>query len=84
MAMGSCFTPRMQRCSHCSSCGQTRPHTAGKLVVSLSLAMAPAGSPSPISLMNAPMSMPTGQPSTHLGFLHWMHRLASIMAMSSS
>ena len=24
------------------------------------------------------MSTPTGQPSTHLGFLHWMQRFASV------
>src|SRR5665811_1561890 len=84
MATGSCFTPRTQSCSHCSSWGQTRPQTAGKLVVSLSLAMAPAGSPAAIILTTAGMSMPTGQPRTHLGFLHSRHRLASSMAMSMS
>src|SRR5665647_1949622 len=82
MATGSCFTPRTQSISHCSSCGQTRPQTAGKLVVSLSLAMAPAGSPAWMSWTKAGMSMPTGQPSTHLGFLHSRQRLASSMSMS--
>src|SRR5665647_716546 len=84
MATGSCFTPRTQSISHCSSCGQTRPQTAGKLVVSLSLAMAPAGSPAWMSWTKAGMSMPTGQPSTHLGFLHSRQRLASSMAISMS
>src|SRR5450759_1830220 len=84
MATGSCFTPRTQSCSHCSSWGQTRPQTAGKLLVSLSLAMAPAGSPAAIILTTAGMSIPTGQPRTHLGFLHSRQRLASSMAMSMS
>ena len=35
MATGSPFTPRMQLPSHCVSCGQTRPQTAGNEDVSL-------------------------------------------------
>ena len=34
--------------------------------------------------MNPGMSMPTGQPSMHFGFLHWMQRLASASAASRS
>ena len=68
--------------SHWVSCGQTRPHTAGRAVCSLSLSAAATGSPLEICQMNAGMSMLTGQPSTHGGFLHWRQREASSRAMS--
>src|SRR5512137_50632 len=82
MATGSHFLPRTQSFSHWSSWGQTLPQTAGRQFVSLIFRAAPMKSPSATSWMKAGMSMSTGHPDTQPGFLHWMHRLASSMAVS--
>src|SRR5512137_480730 len=82
MATGSHFLPRTQSFSHWSSWGQTLPQTAGRQFVSLIFRAAPMKSPSATSWIKAGMSMSTGHPDTQPGFLHWMQRLASSMAVS--
>ena len=82
MATGSSFFPTIQSFSHWSSCGQTLPHTAGRLLRSFSLRAAPAKSPSAISAMKAGISISTGHPSRHFGFLHCRQRRASSCASS--
>ena len=83
MATGSPFLPSTQFLSHCSSCGQTRPQTAGSAFVRLIFLMPAAQSPSAMQSMKPGMSMPTGQPSTHPGFLQARQRAASWRARSS-
>ena len=80
IASGSPFLPRMQSFSHCSSCGQTRPQTAGSAFFSLMVRMPAAKSPSATSPTKPGMSIPTGQPSTHPGFLQRRQREASSRA----
>jgi hypothetical protein len=82
IATGSHFFPRMQSFSHWSSCGQTLPQTAGRQFVSLIFRAAPRKSPSATSWTKPGMSKSTGHPDTEPGFLHWMQRLASSMAVS--
>ena len=75
MATGSPFLPSTQLLSHCSSCGQTRPQTAGRALVCLTVRIAAAKSPSATQPMKPGMSMPTGQPSTQPGFLQARQRV---------
>ena len=72
----------MQRLSHCFSCGQTRPQTAGRADVSFNTLAAARNWPRSIFLMNDGMLMLTGQPSTQVGFAQSRHRLASVSAIS--
>ena len=83
-ASGSPLLPSRHSFSHWSSCGQTRPQTAGSAFFSRISRAAPAKSPAATSLTNPGMSTPTGQPSTHAGFLHCRQRLASATASSLS
>jgi len=80
---GSSFLLRMQTISHCVSWGQTRPQIAGRMLVSFILRILPRTSPLAKSPMKPGISMPTGQPGMHNGFLHWMQRDASITAVSN-
>src|SRR5665647_296597 len=68
--------------SHWSSCGQTRPHTAGSALVSRTFLAAPRKSPSATRPRNEGMSMLTGHAPRQPGFLHMMQRAASIIAVS--
>ncbi len=81
-ATGWSFFPTIHTCSHWSSWGQTRPHIAGRLFRSFSFRAEPIKSPSLISLIKAGISISTGHPSMHLGFLHWRQRLDSSWANS--
>ena len=83
MATASPFLPSTQPRSHCSSCGQTRPHTAGRALVCFTVRMPAANSPSATYPTNAGMSTPTGQPATHPGFLQARQRAASSRASSA-
>ncbi len=80
MAMGAPFFPRTHRLSHWTSWGQTRPHIPGRLFLALIVETASTISPSRTALIKAGISIPTGQPSIHLGFLHWRHLSASSAA----
>ena len=68
--------------SHCFSCGQTRPQTAGSALVSFSVLAASRNSPRSMFLMKRGMSIPTGQPSVHPGLAQSKQRLASVSACS--
>ena len=83
IATGSPFFPKMQTFSHWSSCGQTRPHTAGRPFVSFNFHAASIKCPSAISLINSGILTSTGQPPPQPGFLHWIQRVASMIAVSS-
>ncbi len=82
MATGSCLTPVTQTFSHWSSCGQTRPQMAGRVLSFLMIARASSKRWSWMACTKAGMSMPTGQPEMHLGFLHARQRSASATASS--
>ncbi len=71
------FFARTQRPSHWISCGQTRPVTHGSALSASIDAAADWMSPSCRNLMKRGMSTRTGQPSMHVGTLHWRHRSAS-------
>ena len=68
----------------CTSCGHTRPVTAGRLLSPRKISAAAATSPSASLPINPGISIPTGQPSTHLTFLHCKQRLASSIAVARS
>ena len=74
-ATGFCFTPIIHTFSHCSSCGHTRPHTAGRALSSLRILAASEKFSSAIAWMNCGILTRTGHPSIHFGFLHWIHLL---------
>ena len=59
---GPCDLPDHADPSHCSSCGQTRPQTAGSALSSLMRARRASGSRPRRPAMKAGMSTPTGQP----------------------
>ncbi|OAV63369.1 hypothetical protein Barb4_05283 [Bacteroidales bacterium Barb4] len=67
----------MQRLSHCFSCGQTRPHTAGSALVSFNTLAASANCPTSIHLIKEGMLMFTGQPSMQVGLAQSRQRCAS-------
>ena len=81
--MGTPLTPKTHFSIHWISWGQTLPQMAGRLFFSLIFLIASPVLPSFMNSMKAGMSMFTGQPSTHLGTLHWRHRSASTRACSS-
>ena len=83
MATGSPFFPRTQNFSHWSSCGQTRPQTAGRALSALIIRAAPMKSPSRMRRMNSGIFTSTGQPSRQGAFLHCRQRPASICAVST-
>ena len=68
---------------HWTSCGQTRPQTAGSREFSLMISRALANSPSAMAPTKSRMLMRTGQPSTHGALRHCRHRIASSRACSS-
>ena len=80
---GSPFMPRTQRLSHCVSCGQTRPHTAGRLESFDITSYAPSMSPSRNLAIKSGILIPTGHPPTQAGDLHPRQRAASFAAASS-
>ncbi len=82
MATGSSLLPMMQVASHCTSCGQTRPQTAGSALESFRIRYDSGISLRARAPMNPGMSISTGQPGTHLGFLHCRQRSASRNAIS--
>ena len=82
MATGSPFRPTTHLTSHCVSCGHTRPQTAGRALTSRMRSAASSNLPSATSFTNPGMSMPTGHPAMHRGFLHRRHRAASACACS--
>ena len=68
MATASCPAFKCVHCdSHCFSCGQTRPHTAGKALVSFRVFAASRNSPRSMFLMNLGILIPTGQPFMQVG-----------------
>ena len=69
--------------SHCFSCGQTRPQTAGRALVFFSTRAASRNSPRSIFLMNPGILIPTGHPCIHDGLAQSRQRLASVSACSS-
>ena len=73
----------MHFASHCFSCGHTRPHTAGKALVSFSTLAASRNSPRSMFLMKVGIWIPTGQPSIQVGFAQSRHRSASAIACSA-
>ena len=75
--------PIVQNFWHCFSCGQTRPHTAGRSDVLRMIFSAVAKSPSAAAARKPGMSIATGQPCMH-GFVgHWRQRDASVFAISA-
>src|SRR5208283_2934072 len=84
MAIGAPLPLRRQPPSHCSSCGQTRPETAGSKFFLLIILIAAAKSPSATHLTKLGISTSTGHFDTHFGFLQFRQRLASPRAISSS
>ena len=83
MATGWCFILRWIHCdSHCFSCGQTRPQTAGRDEDSLMIAAAPRMSPVSRVLINPGMLIFTGHPCTQVGFLQLRQRWDSVIACS--
>ena len=84
MATASCPAFKCVHCdSHCFSCGQTRPHTAGRALVSFRVFAASRNSPRSMFLMNLGILIPTGQPFMQVGLGQSRQRLASVMACSS-
>ena len=83
MATGSPRLPRMQFASHCVSCGQTRPVTAGSALSESRLSAAALMFPSARKLMKRGMLTITGQPCTQCAFLHLRQRCASSIANCS-
>ena len=63
--------------SHWLSWGQTLPHTAGRQFFSLSFRMPPLKSPFTMKEIKSGISISTGHPVLHRGFLHCKQRLAS-------
>jgi len=77
MATGAPFLCSRHSTSHCSSCGQTLPHTAGRQFFAFRILMAPLKSSSAIHFTNPGISISTGQPLTHSDFLQSRHLRAS-------
>ena len=82
MPTGSPLMPRTHLHSHWLSCGHTRPQIAGRLLVDLRIACAPAMSPSLIFWIKDGICTPTGQPETQGMFLQFRQRSASPLAIS--
>jgi hypothetical protein len=75
--------PRVQSAWHWTSCGQTRPHTAGRRLVSLMMSTAALKSPSRSFRMKPGMLTATGHPLTQGAFLQFRQRSASSIAWLS-
>ena len=84
MATGLNFAPTTQVASHCDSCGQTRPHTAGSALDVFRIWYERLMSRFCRAAMKPGISMPTGQPGTQRGFLQRRQRSASCSAPSRS
>ncbi len=84
IATGWSFLPTMQVASHWLSCGHTRPQTAGRALLSLRTRYAVFRSRRAVAAMKAGMSIPTGHPGTHRGFLQPRQRSDSAIAWSSA
>ena len=69
MATGSPFLPRIQRDSHCTSCGQTLPQIAGRLFLSFMIRTAFAISPERTASINSGIETSTGTAFHAFGFL---------------
>src|SRR4030042_1049663 len=65
MAIGAPFLDSVHTCSHCDSCGQTRPHMPGKAFLPFITLTDSGMSLSRIAFMNSGISTFTGQPTTH-------------------
>ena len=84
MATAGSFIFRwMHWLSHCFSCGQTRPQTAGSAEVLFNTRAALRNSPRSMFLMNDGMLMLTGHPCIHVGLAQSRQRRASVMACSA-
>ena len=70
---GSPLIPNTHLPSHWLSCGQTLPQTAGKALYFATSFAASSNSPFFIYPIKLGMSIDTGHPSTHLGFLQPKH-----------
>ena len=70
--------------SHCVSCGQTRPQTAGSDELAEIILYASSNSPVFTLAINSGMDIFTGQPATHGLFLQFKHLVASATAVFSS
>ena len=77
------FIPRTHFDSHCVSCGQTLPQTAGRELVSVIILYAPSKSPSATRAINSGICTATGHPATHGRVLQLRQRFASSIACSS-
>ena len=77
------FLLNMHTCSHCVSCGHTRPHTAGRALSVFISFIALSKSPSATYFRKTGILTSTGQPFMHEGFLHWIQRFASSIACFS-
>ena len=76
MRTGLLFLPTTQAPSHRRSCGQSRPHISGMVLVSWNTSAAPITSPFS-SFQKAPgMSFPTGHATWQGAAGHWMQRSA--------
>ena len=75
--------PLIHTPSHCVSCGQTLPHTAGSELDCAITSDAPSISPFNISCIKAGIFIDTGQPCIHFAFLQLKHLAASAIASSS-
>ena len=82
MPTGSPLMPRTHLDSHCVSCGQTRPQTAGSEDCLFRISNAPSMSPLATFSMKAGMSICTGQAVTQGLFLQCRQRRASSTAIS--
>ena len=68
--------------SHCFSCGQTRPQTAGRALVSFKVLAASKNSPRSIFLIKVGILIFTGHPCIQVGFGQSRQRSASCIACS--
>ena len=91
IATGGCFVPSgriakatTQAPSHSDSCGHSRPHISGSVLVSRNLSAPARMSPSSSSLSAAGMSLRTGQASMQGAEGQSMQRAASTIAASRS
>src|SRR5471030_1127665 len=77
------FIPKTHLPSHCFSCGQTLPQTAGSALYFATSFAAFSNFSSLTCEINPGILIETGHPSTHLGFLQFKHLAASFVASSS-
>ena len=79
---GSPLIPLIHLPSHCDSCGQTRPQTAGSADDSEITLYASSTFPVLTCSINAGILIATGHPLIHCAFLQLRHLLASSIASS--